>query len=118
MNEVVFIRKYPSYKSGGSATVKVFTKEMFVNGEIKGWNGEIIKDRNDIQFCELGYNSQPMCSMTPEIFSKIFTKEEIAKMETKGMLYYNSKRRTVSQKYPMFSADVYRKYGTDFKTER
>lgn len=107
MMDVVFIRKYPSCKSAGSATVSVFAKSDFVNKKV----GKI--DRNDVQFCKLGEYSEPMCSMTLKKFENSFNYDDLYKMLDNGLLDYNSKERSLSRKYPMFSAEVYKKYGKD-----
>lgn len=120
--EVVFIKKFPSSRSGGSAVVKVFSKPMFVQGAITDYKGDILKDRNNIQYCKIGECSKAMCSMTVEEFEEIFTPEEIHEMTINGMLDYRSKtskRRYLSLdfKYPMFGAKVYAKYGLDLDYE-
>lgn len=112
MNEkqTLFIQKYPSCRSAGSATVKLMTKEEFIKCTFK--------DRYDLQYCvfsKSGY-SNPMCSMTIDEFLEIFSKDEIEQLKALGKLNYcDDTRCLLCQKYPMFSAKIYKKFGVKVK---
>lgn len=105
MKQIIFIRKYPGSRSGGSATVKIMTKEQFILCTIK--------DRYDLQYCyfsDEGY-SNPMCRMSLEEFLEIFTKDEIEQMKALGKLDYSPDCSSMYAKYPMFSSKIYKKLG-------
>lgn len=114
MDNIVIVEKFSSYKSGGSATVKVFTKEMFVKGQVRSQYGnKILKDRHDMQICQIGKHSISMCEISLNLFETVFSKEDIGDMMLNGILDYYGNETRVSNKYPMFSAPVYKKYGLD-----
>lgn len=111
IKDVVFIRKFSSGRSAGSATVKVVTKKMFIAGILS-------KDRHDVQFCKMGMFSDAICSMRVDDFENTFSKEEIETMQHNGMLNYYPDASYVSTKYPMFGANVYKKYGVKMECKR
>ena len=111
--ETLFIQKYPSSNSGGSATVRVFTKFAFITGGIANSIGITVKSRYNIQYAIYGGFSRSICQMTLREFEYIFNKIEIKEMQLNGMLDYDSTCRGVRKKYPMFSAKIYKKYGID-----
>lgn len=106
MNQVVFVRKFSTSRCGTSATVIVYSKESFIDGEV-GF------DRDNILYCEFGKFSKPMNQMTLEKFREIFSSEEILMMMANGILNYNSSEKQTHKKYPMFKAEIYKKYGID-----
>lgn len=116
--ETLFIQKYPSSNSGGSSTVRVFTKFAFITGGITNSIGITVKSRNNIQYARYGNFSRSICQMTVREFEYIFNKIEIKEMQLNGMLDYDStadlnRYRGIHKKYPMFSAKIYKKYGID-----
>lgn len=117
MREVIFIRKYSTSRSGGSATVKLFSKEDFMNKEFDQPGGWWYSSRHDIQYCFIGGYSNSISRMTIEEFESIFTDIEIKKMKDKKLLNYNTLGRNVEKKYPIFRKDIYLKYGIDTKGE-
>lgn len=116
--EVLFIRKYPTRNSGGSSISQVFTKLTFVTGGVKDTFGKQVKNRYNIQYCTYGGYSHSICQMDVETFETVFSKAEIKEMQINGMLDYDStvdmsRYKSLSKKYPMFGAKIYKKYGID-----
>lgn len=118
MKEVIFIRKYPTSRSGGSATVRLFSKEDFIKGNLDNSGGWWYSPRHDIQYCNIGGYSNPICGMTVDEFNSIFTNVEIEEMRNSGLLNYNTGAKRLENKYPMFRRDIYLKYGIDTKGEQ
>ncbi len=101
MKELIFI------KSSNYTNVRVFSKQHFIERCFYA------NRRTHVAF--MGEWSIPLCSMSLEMFSQIFSEYEIGIMQKNGNLnYYPNGRKhftDIATKYPIFSAKIYKKYG-------
>lgn len=102
-------------RGGKHARMRVYDLELLVDGELNS-----LLDRR-VQFATMnGMLSCPMCELSLEDFESIFDAGDIEEMRLNGVLDYypdgkvhltNYVYTDSANKYPVFSAKIYKKYG-------
>lgn len=89
--------------------VRIFSQDLFVHRHrlIPQYSGR----RNIRVGTPDGRFTKRISAVTLHEFRTIFNKDEIETMQENGMLDYNPNETEVYYKYPIFRAEVYKKYG-------
>ena len=103
---IVFTKQYYSSKGARTSELRVFSRKAFVSGEVEPC-------RYTVRLCHIDGESHPISTLNLKDFEKLFTKKEIALMQSQGVLNYYPNEKEIISKYPMFQSLIYRKHGVE-----
>lgn len=103
---IVFTKQYYSSKGARTSELRVFSRKAFVSGEVE-------LCRYTVRLCHIDGESHPISALNLKDFEKLFTKKEIALMQSQGVLNYYPNEKEIISKYPMFQSSIYRKHGVE-----
>lgn len=105
----IFIVVMDAGKGLACRDVRIFSQDLFVHRHrlIPQYSGR----RNIRVGTPDGRFTKRISAVTLHEFRMIFNKDEIETMQENGMLDYNPNETEVYYKYPIFRAEVYKKYG-------
>lgn len=108
MNDYIFILNYPASNGLTCADVILLTKGQFMNKVLNSLPRSRKRVRLGTFDCKY---TKSIVSVNLTQFKQIFNNSDIETMKQNGMLDYFPNRRSLSLKYPLFRAEIYKKFG-------